>query len=67
MNAERFANDVANGHAWVQRCKRILENHLHHTPKAQHGCVAQPRDVFALEDYFSGTWFDQVDDRSCGR
>ncbi len=29
MNFERFADDVGNGHAGIERCKRILEDDLH--------------------------------------
>ena len=28
VDAQRFANDPADGHAWVERAVRVLENHL---------------------------------------
>ena len=36
---QRFANDAAHGHAWVQRGKRILEYHLDLSAKRQHLAV----------------------------
>ncbi len=59
MDADRFADDVADGHARVQRTKRVLEDHLRFaTERFQAGAV-ELRDVLVLEPDFAGGRFDK--------
>src|SRR3954468_8409236 len=49
MDAERFADDVARGHAWIERGERVLEHDLHRAPVRPHLGLAEARDIVALE------------------
>ena len=49
MNIQRFADDVCDRHARVERAVGVLKNHLEPAPPRPQLRSAQPRDVFTLE------------------
>ena len=49
VHAERFADDIARGHARIERGERVLEHDLHRAPMRPHLGLAQTGDVGAVE------------------
>ncbi len=45
MNDERFAHDIAGGHARIERRKRVLEHDLHRTPVRAQVRFAEMGDI----------------------
>src|SRR5262249_22829149 len=50
VDHERLAHDVADGHARVERCIRVLEDDLHLAANLAHLAPLQVGDVTAVED-----------------
>src|SRR5882757_11226357 len=49
MDAERFADDIAGGHARIERGERILEYDLHRAPMRPHLGLAEAGDIGAVQ------------------
>ena len=49
VDVNRLADDLAHGHAWVERAVGVLENHLELAATGAQRFTAQLRDVLALE------------------
>src|SRR5260221_275814 len=67
MHLERLADDVADGHAWVQRRVRVLEDHLHPAAHLPHRLAAELREFDAVELHFAGRRLVELEDRAAGR
>ena len=50
MDAQRLADDPADGVARVERRERVLEDHLHPPPQRLELALAERGDVLAVED-----------------
>src|SRR5262249_56963279 len=50
MHAQRFGDDVADRHPWIQRAVRILEDHLHPAADGAQLVGAELGEIAALED-----------------
>ena len=49
MDAERLADDIAGGHAGIERGKRILEHDLHRAAVGAQLALAEMGDVAPIE------------------
>src|SRR5438093_11600737 len=67
MDLERLADDVADGHAWVQRRVWVLEDHLHPSPHAAHLFAAERRELDPVEDDVARGRLIELEDRAAGR
>jgi hypothetical protein len=63
VDPQRLGDDVAHGHARVERGVRVLEDDLHLPPDLTHLAAAEPRDVAPVEDDLPGGRLDQLQDR----
>jgi hypothetical protein len=59
VHAERLADDVARGHARIERGERVLEHDLHRAAHRAHVGLAQRRDIGAVELDAAGGRLDQ--------
>ena len=64
VDAQRLADDVAHGHARVQRRVRVLEDDLHLAPHVAHLAAVERRDVAAVEEDLPARRLDELDDRA---
>ena len=62
MGLQRLGDDVAHGHAGVERRQRVLENHLDVFALQAHGLAAQAQQFAAFKHNAAGTGFHQADD-----
>src|SRR3954452_2334978 len=62
MNGKRLANDIARGHARVERSKRVLKDDLHRTPVRTQFALAEVSDLLAVEPDAAAGGFDQSQD-----
>ena len=53
VNAQRFGDDVADGHARIERCIRILEDDLHLFAQFADFFAAEFSDVATFEEHFA--------------
>src|SRR2546423_9150410 len=67
MDLERFADDVADGHSWIQRRIRILEDHLHAAAHLAHVLAAELGELDAVELHLAGRRLVELEDRAAGR
>ncbi|MNW52081.1 hypothetical protein D3C74_295880 [compost metagenome] len=68
VDIQRFADDICNGKARVQRCIWILEDHLHIATHGLHLLWRQLVDIHAVKADTAGCRFIQTKDRTaCGR
>jgi hypothetical protein len=49
VNYQRFADDLTDPHAWIERRVRVLENHLHVTTNGCQLAVAHAGDISAVK------------------
>src|SRR5207237_2169163 len=66
MDLERFANDVADGHSWIQRRVGILEDHLHAAAHLAHVLATKPRQLDPVELHLAGRRLVELEDRASG-
>ena len=64
MEAHGFLQNLAHGHARVERRVGVLEDHLHLAPVGQHVRVAQVVEASAPEEDFSAGGRVQAEDRA---
>ncbi len=62
MDAERLADDIARGHARIERGERVLEDDLHRAPVRAQFCLAEMGDVVAVEPDAAAGRLDQPQD-----
>ena len=67
MDLERFPDDVADGHARIQRRVWILEDHLHAPAHLPHVLATEPRQLDAVELHLAGRRLVELQDRAAGR
>jgi hypothetical protein len=67
MHLERLADDVADGHARVERRVRVLEDHLHPAPHAAHLLATEGRELGAIELHRTRRRLVELEDRAAGR
>src|SRR5438046_429353 len=67
MHLERLADDVADGHARVERRVRILEDHLHPAAHAAHLFAGERGELGAIELHRSRGGLVKLEDRASGR
>src|SRR5882757_7310053 len=67
VDAERFADDIAGGHARIERGERILEHDLHRAPMRTQFRLAERRDVLAVQFDGAAGWLDQPQHGPCHR
>ena len=67
MDLERLADDVADGHARVQRRVRVLEDHLHPAAHLAHLLAAELRELDAVELHLTGRRLVELEDGASGR
>src|SRR5207247_1899973 len=67
MDLDWFADDVAHGHARIQRRVRILEDHLHTASHLAHLLAAELGELHAVEHDLPGRGLVQLKDRASGR
>ena len=53
MYNQRFGNDVKNGHSWIQRCIRILKDHLYFFSDRTHLFVAVTGNILPIQNDLS--------------
>src|SRR5439155_13427074 len=63
VDAQRLGDDLADGHARVERCVRVLEDDLHLTTDVTHPAAAEARDVETVEDHLARGRLEQLDER----
>ena len=64
MNVKRFAEDVADGLAGIERGEGVLEDDRHLAANATHSPTTQSKDVLASEVDLTGRRLDQAQDRA---
>ncbi len=68
VNINSFGNNVFYFHSRVQRCIRVLINHLYCLPECfQFGLPFDAADVFAIKDNPAGSRLIQADNAAAGR
>jgi len=67
MDVQRFADDLLNGHARVERAVGVLENHLELAPPRAQGRATHFQNVLAVERDFPRRRFDEPDDGAAER
>ena len=67
VHAQRLADDVAGGHARIERGERVLEDDLHLPPVGAQLRLAEMRDVGAVDRDAAGGRLDQPQDRAADR
>src|SRR4051812_18594334 len=66
MDLNRLANNIANRHAWIERCIGILEDHLHVTTNSTHLPTTQLGQIPTLENHLAGCRLVQLKNRPPG-
>jgi hypothetical protein len=70
VNEQRFPDDVADGHARVQRAERVLEDHLHFGAQGLELAFGDGRQVYGasavVEQHAAGGWSQCSQDASGG-
>ena len=61
VGAQRLGNDAADAHAGIERCQRVLEDHLDVFALEPHGFGRQADQLFAVKQNAAGAGFDQAD------
>ena len=56
---QRFFEDLADGHARVQRGEWVLEHHLHAPAQRPQGCAGGLGDILSIEMNAAGSRLDQ--------
>ena len=64
---QRLGDDVADGHARVERGERVLEDDLHRAPVPPQRLAAEPREIVAEPDHAARGRLDQAQDRAAER
>ncbi len=67
VNEQRFADDGADRHAWVERGVGVLEDDLHVAPQGPQRTAGDSGDVFPLEQDIAGRRLQQFHDEPPGR
>ena len=68
VHAQRLADDPPDAVARVERCERILEDHLHPAPQRAQRALREVRDVLAVkEDPAAGRLIEAQDGSADGR
>ena len=62
MDAERLADDIAGGHARIERGERVLEDDLHRAPVRPQLGLAEIGDVLAVDPDAAAGRLDQAQD-----
>src|SRR5262245_37970059 len=66
MYPDRLADDVADGHAWIERGVWILKDHLHLATHPAHVFALQLGQVGALKQDLASGWAMQLQNRAAG-
>src|SRR3954463_12690964 len=64
MHLEWLSDDVAHGHARIERRVRILEDHLHAATHLAHLLAAELRELDAVELHLPGRRLVELEDGS---
>src|SRR5256885_14226690 len=67
MDLDRLADDVAHGHARIQRGVRILEDHLHAAAHLAHLLAAELGELDAVELHLAGRRLLELEARAPSR
>src|SRR5256885_15743653 len=67
MHLDWLADDVAHGHARIQRGVRILEDHLHAAAHLAHLLAAELRELDTVELHLAGRRLVELEDRAPSR
>ena len=62
VNAQTFADNLADPHAWIERCVRILKDHLHLAAHLAHRRSSQGGQILPLEGDGAARRHDQPDE-----
>jgi hypothetical protein len=64
---QRFADDSARAHPWIERCIRVLENDLQPAPARAHRAAIESCDVVTFQRDRAAGRLDETQDRFSGR
>jgi hypothetical protein len=64
---ERLANNLANRHAWIKRCVRILKDYLEMASLFAQLSLRQECEILIAIEHAAVSRFDQTQDRACQR
>jgi hypothetical protein len=67
MHLEGLTDDVAHGHARIERCVGVLEDHLHPAAHLAHLLAAERRELGAVELHRPRGRLVKLEDRASGR
>src|SRR5580704_12740806 len=59
VDRQRLANNFPNAHSRIERCKRVLKDHLHLPPLSAKFSSAQCQKILPSKAKFAGVWFDE--------
>src|SRR5664279_2986116 len=67
MDAQWLGDDLADGHPWIERTVRVLENHLRFASERLRVGAIQLGDVLTVEPNLASGRFDETQHRASER